>query len=1538
MRINCVTTRPYWLCSWNPARFVLIAIIFLAPFFVSGQPIIQSFSPESGPIGTSVTITGNNFSATLANNIVFFGSVKATVTTASSTSLTVTVPAGISSLPISVTTGGLTAYSSKPFHVSFAGASALAGYSFEQRIDYATGPSPRSVLVMDLDNDGKPELAAVSNGNVPASSITIWRNASNIGNLVLGPRVDVPIGDFGTGLASADFDGDGKPDLAASYINNSGNISIFKNNSTPGVLTFGAPLTYASGSSPYTLLARDIDGDGRPDLVLSNFTNNTVSILRNTSSVGNISFAAKVEFITNLAPYSVAAGDVDNDGKVDLAVTNQLSNNLSVFRNTSTPGTISFATKVDFATGNNPHDLAIGDLDGDGKQEISFVNYSNQNVSVLRNTSAAAGSISFAARVNFGVSGFTEGPLSVVLGDLDGDAKPDLAVTGPSSYISVLKNSSTTGTIALGGSVALFASSPYRVALGDLDMDGKQDIVVTNSASNSLSVLRNKVNEPHIISLNPTAAASGATVTITGVNFTGATFVSFGGITAASFTVVNSTTITAVVGTGASGDVIVRNTYGEGKLSGFTFNSPPTVSSFTPTFSGMAGVITITGKYFTGTTAVSFGGTPAASFIINSDVSITATVASGSSGNVSVTNAFGTGTLAGYTYYPPPTISSFTPSNGGIGTSVSITGTNFIAVSTVSIGGVAVSSFTVNSGTSITAIVAEGASGSVAVTTPGGIAISTSAFDFPPPTITSFTPDSGPAGTSITITGTNFRSDPSGNIVFFGAVRGTVVASTTTSLTMVVPGGTTMKPVSVTVNNHTTYSSRPFKLSFPDGGAGITTSSFKWKGAFDTHEDPRSVFLADLDGDGKSDIITGNYFSGSISTLRNTSANSNVSFAPVAPVISGLGTNALLIVAVGDVNSDGKPDIVMGNWGDVVSVFRNTSTVGAISFAPRVDFPSTYGTRGITIGDFNGDAKPDLALTNMDFLGLNPVISVYKNTGQDGSIAFAPSVNFTAPNIAFDLHNADLDNDGKVDLAANIPASNGVLVWKNTSTLSDMIFTIQPVLTTPVTTQSISLADIDGDNKPDVTASTATTFSVIRNTSTTGNISFAPKVDFDAESTSLHLTAGQLDGDGKPDILIMNSEKQVFINRNTSTPGTVSFAARVIFTTQVTYNWLYTSAIGDLEGDGKPDLAVANGADNKISIFRSQVGEQVLNVCQGSNTSISSATGTTYKWQVNTGNGFVDVVNNTNYSGAGTMTLQISGTPISWNGYQYRNIVDGGAGAVTNLVVNPIVTPRGTASSPAAVCANDIFRVTFTETNPVPFNSTVEIWESIDGGPYAARFSFNYLGIPTIFQLQYSTGSTRKYFFKVTPPVAVPCGVSTNTDTTTTIIGQLAIPVITSNNNNLTVSNPDPSATYTWQLQDATNTWNNVVPVAVGTTYAATVSGKYRVRGIEGTCVENSNEITLVITAIDPVAASSIGIAAYPNPATDKLIIDTLRLADQWQSIRIVSGDGSLVMGNYSVRNQTRVTINITRLRPGTYVAVLTRKLGAPAVIRFIKL
>jgi hypothetical protein len=488
-------------------------LVCLTTFFAVGSafaqaPTITSFSPASGPVGISVTITGTNFNTTAASDIVFFGATMATVTAASTTGLTVTVPVGATYQPISVLNGAtaLAGYSAAPFATTFTpNKGSITAADISPKVDFATGTAPYSVAIGDLDGDGRPDLAVA---NFSSNTVSIFRNITSSGSITaasFAAKVDFATGSAPISVAIGDLDGDGKPDLAVA--NEAGNtVSVLRNTSSSGSISFAGQVAFATGfgSNPYSVAIGDLDGDGKPDLAVANHGNNKVSVFRNTSSSGSINFATKADFATGTTPGSVAIGDLDGDGKPDLAVANEVSNTVSVFRNTSSSGSINFATKVDFATGTTPGSVAIGDLDGDGKPDLAVTNEAStaHSVSILGNTSVS-GSINFDSKVDF-QTGNTA--MSVAIGDLDGDGKPDLAVSNyQDGTVSVLRNTTlSSGSINFNPKVDFATGGgPRSVAIGDLDGDGKPDLALANGSSNTVSVLRdNPVFPPTVTAMD----------------------------------------------------------------------------------------------------------------------------------------------------------------------------------------------------------------------------------------------------------------------------------------------------------------------------------------------------------------------------------------------------------------------------------------------------------------------------------------------------------------------------------------------------------------------------------------------------------------------------------------------------------------------------------------------------------------------------------------------------------------------------------------------------------------------------------------------------------------------------------------------------------------------------------------------------------------------------------------------------------------------------------------------------------------------------
>ena len=164
-----------------------------------------------------------------------------------------------------------------------------------------------------------------------------------------------------------------------------------------------------------------------------------------------------------------------------------------------------------------------------------------------------------------------------------------------------------------------------------------------------------------------------------------------------------------------------------GSLSNTLFmvgNPAPAITSFKPAAASPGATVTLTGTGFTNATAVSFGGVAATSFTVVNSTTITAVVAGGAAGSVSVTTPGGSASLAGFTMIAAPTITYFTPSKAYTGQTVTIIGTNFSTTSSVSFGGTSAFSFVVVSPTQITAVVGTGSSGTVSVSA-GGVATKT---------------------------------------------------------------------------------------------------------------------------------------------------------------------------------------------------------------------------------------------------------------------------------------------------------------------------------------------------------------------------------------------------------------------------------------------------------------------------------------------------------------------------------------------------------------------------------------------------------------------------------------------------------------------------------------------------------------------------------------------------------------------------------------------------------------------------------------------
>ena len=953
----------------------------------SGPPAILNFSPATGNDGTVVTISGTNFSSTVASDIVYFGAVQAAVSSANPTSLTVTVPPGATFAPITVTVGGLTAYSAQLFEPTFAGTGTnITSAAFAPSFNLTTGGSPGSAIIADLDGDGKPDIALVSSDN---QAVSIFRNISTNGALLsaasFAPRVDLSFPTNGTGgdayrIRAVDLDGDGKLDLIACEVNGN-RVSVFHNTSTPGSLTtnsFAPAFALIAGNDCRFATAADLDGDGRLDIVALNFGDNTISLFKNNGPAGSLSansFAPPVTMAAPGGPYDVVIADLDGDGKPDLAVANANSGTVSIYQNAATPGIIatnSFLPGFDLPAGSGPDSIVAVDLDGDGKLDLAVCSVQSDYVSVFRNI-GSGGQLttnSFAPRVDFGTPGWAH---VVSVADFNGDGKPDLAVVGElPSYLAVFQNVSTPGgftSSSLAPQVDFGTGwNAWGVAAGDLDGDGRPDIVFCNDYDSNIQIYQNEI---------PLAATSAM-----------------------------------------------------------------------------------------------------------------------------------------------------------------------------------------------------------------------------PPVITQVAPNVGLPGTSVTISGSNFSATAAADIVYFGAVQAAVSSASPTNLTAIVPSGATYAPITVTVNGLVAYSTAAFEPTFAGSGAAIDNSTFAPGFNLPTGNGPYRVVMADLDGDGRPDLVVVNGYDNTFSIYQNIGTNGGLnasSFA--APIVIPVASNASPAgLAAADVNGDGKLDLVVSdNNNNQIAIFQNISSGGILtsnSFAAPVYFPVGTNPRELVVRDLDGDGLPDIVCANSG----SGTVSILRNLGSAGSIStnsFAPHVDLALAGTSEGLAVGDLDGDGKPDLAV-ADSSGFISLFRNNCTPGNIgtnTFDARVDLPAQSGSLNVVIGDLDGDGKPELITSAylPQTMSVYRNLATPGSLttsSFAAEIDYPLAGRGHTIALSDLNGDGKPDIAEvteLDSALSVFQNIGTGSFTNTSLAARVDFGA----GWnAWGVAVGDLDGDGRPDVVFANSYDNTLTIYK----------------------------------------------------------------------------------------------------------------------------------------------------------------------------------------------------------------------------------------------------------------------------------------------------------------------------------------------------------------
>ncbi|GAB2958841.1 hypothetical protein GCM10027048_27470 [Hymenobacter coalescens] len=452
-------------------------------------------------------------------------------------------------------------------------------------------------------------ITGTSGAVTPAGHVYQFTVASGRASGAFTAAADVAVGTSPYGVATADVNNDGNLDLLAANLNSS-TVSVRLGNGL-GAFSNGTDVTV--GSSPRGLTIADVNNDGNPDLLTANYTPSNVSV-RLGNGTGGFTSPATPEVAVLAGPMAVAAADINGDGNLDFLATNY--NNPGYVNVQLGDGTGGFTSAGTALAAAGPQGLTLADLNNDGEMDL-----------VTANTSAGGNNISI--RLGNGAGTFTApttgeyamgtNPYRVVAADVNGDGNLDVLVANAGSNNVSLRLGDGTGALGVLSNVAV-GSTPYGLAVADLNGDGKLDLLATTYATAGAAPVR--------LGNGDGTFSTATTLDVTGLGSR------------------PRAVAVADLNNDGAADMVTANESGN-SLSVRLGVPAPVLSSFTPA-NGTAGtVVTITGNYFTSATAVAFNGTAAASFVVNSATSITATVAAGTTtGPISVTTPSGTGTSA----------------------------------------------------------------------------------------------------------------------------------------------------------------------------------------------------------------------------------------------------------------------------------------------------------------------------------------------------------------------------------------------------------------------------------------------------------------------------------------------------------------------------------------------------------------------------------------------------------------------------------------------------------------------------------------------------------------------------------------------------------------------------------------------------------------------------------------------------------------------------------------------------------------------------
>ncbi len=1066
---------------------------------------------------------------------------------------------------------------------------------FADKVDYSTGYSTTSVASADVNGDGKADLLVASGSGVSV--------LTNIGDGRFNPKVDYATGSDPSSVASADVNGDGKADIVVANRGNN-TVSVLTNR---GDGTFNAKVDYATDAAPSSVSSADVNGDGKADIVVANANSNSLSVLTNQ---GDGTFNAKVSYLTGGAPSSVFSVDVNGDNQVDLLVTNRDSHSVSVLTN---QGDGRFNAKVDVATGYYPRSVSSADVNGDGKADLLVANQGSNTVSVLTNQ----GDGTFNAKVDYATG---SSPNSVSSADVNGDGKADLLAAGGNG-VSVLTNQ---GDGRFNAKVDYATDySPRSVSSADVNGDGKADLLVAASSwNNVVSVLINQ--DGLLVSATPQAPVHiGTALTLSDpdgdADWRGGSLqvqISANAEAADTLSLPTSNLQNGGIWVNPLGNLLMR---GNTQVGTANATSVSNGSAWTFTFNDNASNDVVQSLV----RAITFthgSDTPASPLRM---LTFTATDQLGASSSVDQPLKFNTAPTAVALTGTTTTLPEDTNTTNRIEVGTLAISDDGLGANTVTLSGADAGSFEVEgaklylkAGTALH--YATQASYAVTVTVadntlPGATPVSTrftlavsDVNDAPtylgvPSSAQSVTVGvaaalanftvSDPDGDDLTVTLTAINGAVGGLTDADANAAGIQLTGTASAINTALAGatftatnaGAASVGISVTDGQATTTANYALQASAAAAAPVFTLPpQFAAQVAYATGSNPSSVTSADVNGDGKADLLVANYYSNTVSVLTN---QGDGRFNAKVDVATGVNPTS---VTSADVNGDGKADLLVANSSsNTVSVLTNQ---GDGRFNAKVDYATGRYPYSVTSADVNGDGKADLLVANSS----SNTVSVLTNQG-DGT--FHAKVDYATGGTPISVSSADVNGDGKADLLVANQGSNTVSVLTNQG---DGRFNAKVDYATDSSSQSVTSTDVNGDGKADLLVAVGNGVSVLTNQ---GDGRFNAKVDYYTGSSPQSVSSADVNGDGKADLLVANYYGTVSVLTN---QGDGTFNAKVDVATGGNPTSVSSA---DVNGDGKADLLVAkNYGSNTVSVLTNQ-GSTTLLTAYTEQTPVAVAAG-----------------------------------------------------------------------------------------------------------------------------------------------------------------------------------------------------------------------------------------------------------------------------------------------------------------------------------------